>query len=106
MSQQYTLKTGTMWHDSAGNEREAEVRVTYTAHRGHAGTMIDPPEPDSVEIVSIVPVDPAVTLPDGYADGDFDDTFFDECLEDYAAEMEEAAEWRAQSRRDALMGGF
>ncbi|WP_159975814.1 MULTISPECIES: hypothetical protein [unclassified Novosphingobium] len=106
MSQRYTLKAAAMWHDSVGNEVEAEVRVTYTAHRGHAGTMIDPPEPASVEIVSIVPVDPTVTLPAGYAAGDFDETFFEDCLEDYAAEMACAAEWRAEARRDALMEGF
>lgn len=106
MSARYTLRTTVMWHDGRGCECEAEVRVTYTAHPGHAGTMIDPPEPASVEIVSIIPVDPSVTLPSGYSAGDFDEAFFEDCLEDFTAERDEAAECRAQSRRDALMEGF
>lgn len=42
-------------------------------------------------------------LPDDY---EATDELIAECLADWAEEDAEAEEWRAQSRRDQLMGGF
>ncbi len=95
--------TSIMWHDSTGGEVEARVRVTYSRFKGFAGDWTDPPEPAAVEIVSIFPLDSTDPVPDHFLT---DESLIEECLEDWANEEVEAAEWREQSRRDSLMGGF
>ncbi|WP_347271878.1 hypothetical protein [Rhizorhabdus histidinilytica] len=98
------FKTTLIWHDSRGGECEAECRVTYRGIKGFAGDLTDPPEPDSIEIISIVDVaNPKDAVPDHFFE---QEELIAECMEDWAASEIEAAEWREQSRRDQLMGGF
>ena len=78
--------------------------MTYSHYKGSPQTMIDPAEPASFEIVSITSLDPSVALPPEWSDGERDEELFEECFADWRAELDDAAEWRAQSRRDdALM---
>lgn len=105
MSAGYTFTTFIAWMDGE-DERDACVAVTYTHYKGSPQTMTDPAEPPSVEIVEIAPVDPSVTLPGEWTDGSRDEELHPECFEDFKVEMEAAAEWRAQSRRDQMMEGF
>lgn len=98
------FKTWLRWHDSTGAELEAQVWVTYSRHKGHPGDRIDPPEPDSVDIDAITDVDdPEQSIPKNFYD---DDCLLQECFEHWNNDEIEAAEWREQSRRDALMEGF
>lgn len=85
------------------DETEYDVRVRYQYDKGYAGSYYQPPEPPSVEILEIKPADKALIVPDCFYE---DDALIAECLADVEAEAEEAAEWRAQSRRDQLMGGL
>lgn len=85
------------------DETEYDVRVRYQYDKGYAGSYYQPPEPPSVEILEITPADKALIVPDSFYE---DETLIAECFADVEAEAEEAAEWRAQSRRDQLMGGF
>lgn len=103
MTQRGSFTTSITWNDG---EDEAKVRVLYVGRAGSPQTMTDPEDPASIEIISINPVDPAITLPAEWTDGDRDEELYDECFEDWDAEAENASEWRAQSRRDQLMGGF
>lgn len=96
------LKTATAWTDAFGEEREALIGVRYTVHKGFRGDHIDPPEPATVEIDDVKVIEGG-PLPD---DWEAPDELLAECLADWAEEAIEAAEWRAQSRRDQLMGGF
>lgn len=84
-------------------ETEYDVRVTYSRSKGYAGSFYEPAEEPSVEIVSIEPADKSITVPEQFYD---DETLIAECMDDWACEEEDAAEWRAQSGRDSLMGGF
>jgi hypothetical protein len=98
MSRERTFTTTHMWHNSVGSECECEVKVTYTFHRGCEPTMVDPGEPDSIEVISVVPI------ASDYDPGDIDlEAFADECMADHADMIEDAAERRAESRRDDLM---
>lgn len=100
------FKTSIMWHDSRGSEIEADVIVIYERTKGYAGDRIDPPEADSVEIISVkhAVADPeAPTIPASF---DEDEGLIAECLEDWALDEIEAQEWRAQSRYDQSMEGF
>lgn len=100
----HKFKTVVIWHDSRGSEREASVIVTYCRHKGFAGDRIDPPEPDNVEIVDIIDeANPGDRLPDHIFQ---DDALIQECFDHWNNDEIEAAEWREQSRRDSLMGGF
>ena len=103
MSGRGILTTSIMWHDSRGSEVEADVRVIYSRRKGFRGDHIDPPEPSSVEIVEIQCADKSVTIPEHFYE---DEALLAECMEDWASEEIEAAEWREQSRRDRLMEGF
>ena len=102
MATRGTFATSLCWEDANGDEIEADVRVLYSRDKGFAGDHIDPPEPASIEIISITPADPTVIVPTRF---ETDDDLIAECMADWAAEEIEAAEWRAQSRRDQLMEG-
>jgi len=92
--------TAIAWNDG---EDDAEVRVVYSTHKGSPQTLVDPEELASIEIVSITPLDPTVTLPPEWTSGDRDEELYVECSADRDDEIAEAAEWRAQSRRDDLL---
>lgn len=70
------------------DETEVEVAVTYTFHKGWKGDRTDPPEPDSVEIQSVTP-----DIPDW-------DTLVEECFDDHANYLADAAEYRWRMARD------
>lgn len=89
--------------DNELGENEYDVRVLYQYDKGYAGSYYQPPEPASIEILEITPADKSITVSDSFYE---DEALIAECFADAAAEAEEAAEWRAQSRRDQLMGGF
>lgn len=97
-----TMKTTLLWHDSRGGECEAEVKVTYTAHKGYEATLVDPSEPPSVEIQSIVD-SYGDSVPDHFMT---DEDLMAECLQDYAEYLIEAAEYRAEMRAEALREGW
>lgn len=103
MSGRGSFKTSLLWHDSRGSEIEADVRVTYSRYAGYKGDHHQPSEPASVEIVEIQCADKSVTVPEHFYE---DKALLAECMEDWASEEADAEEWRAQSRRDRLMGGF
>lgn len=103
MTHRGSFSTGIIWHDSVGREIEADVRVTYVGSPGSPQTMTDPGYPAEVEIIDIVPNDKSITVPEAFYE---DDGLVDECFEDWRNDEEDAAEWRAQSRRDQLMEGF
>lgn len=84
-------------------ETEYDVRVLYSHDAGYKGSFYEPAEAPSVEIISIEPADRSITVPESLYE---DEGLIAECFADWRADQEEAAEWRAQSRRDALMGGF
>lgn len=84
-------------------ETEYDVRVLYSRDAGYKGSFYEPPEAASVEIIDIAPSDKSITVPDAFYE---DEDLIAECFADWRAEQEDAAEWRAQSRRDQLMGGF
>lgn len=96
------LQTSIVIEDELG-ETEYDVRVLYQYDKGYAGSYYQPPEPASVEILEIKPADTALTVPEHFYE---DEGLIAECMADVAEQAAEAAEWRAQSRRDALMGGF
>jgi len=94
--------TTLMWHDSRGGEVEAKVRVIYSFLRGSEPSFYDPGSPDEIEILSLQPVDGETVIPEHFLTSE---ELLSECAADHAAEQENAAEWRAQCRRDdALMG--
>lgn len=98
MSRERTFTTMHMWHDSVGSECECEVEVTYTFHRGCEATLVDPGEPDSVEVVSVTPI------VSDYEPGEIDlEAFADECMAEYADMLADAADYRAEQRRDDLL---
>lgn len=103
MTDRGILKTHLMWHDSRGSEVEVDVRVIYSRDKGYKGSYYQPAEPSSVEIVDIQCADKSVTVPDHFYE---DEALLAECMEDWASEEADAAEWREQSRRDRLMEGF
>lgn len=84
-------------------ETEYAVRVLYQYDKGYAGSYYQPPEPASVEIIEITPTDQSLTVPEHFYE---DEGLIAECMADVEEQAAEAAEWRAQSRRDQLMGGF
>jgi hypothetical protein len=97
-----TFSTSIVIDDELG-ETEYDVRVLYQYDKGYKGDYYHPPEPDSVEIIKITPADSGFIVPEHFYE---DDGLIAECLADAANEAVEAAEWREQSRRDALMEGF
>ena len=102
MSGRGILSTSITIEDELG-ETDYDVGVIYSRSKGFRGDHIDPPEPSSVEIVEIQCADKSVNIPGHFYD---DEALLAECMEDWASEEIEAAEWRAQSRRDRLMEGF
>ena len=81
------------------DEQDSDIRVEYSFYAGYKGSQIEPPEPASVEITSITPADPSITIPDDlYEDGDL----LAECMAHYRDMLDDAAERRAEDRREAL----
>lgn len=102
MSWRGILSTSITIEDELG-ETDYDVRVIYSRDKGYKGSYYQPAEPSSVEIVEIQCADKSVTIPEHFYE---DEALLAECMEDWASEEIEAAEWRAQSRRDQLMEGF
>ncbi len=96
------LSTSIVIDDELG-ETEYDVRVVYQYDKGYRGDYYQPPEVDSIEIIDITPADTSFIVPESFYD---DEALIAECFADVAEQAAEAAEWHAQSRRDALMGGF
>lgn len=84
-------------------ETDHAVMVTYETHAGYRGDYYQPPEPPSVEITGIKAKGGTMIVPDHFYE---DEGLIRECFDDWKADLEEAAEWKAQSRRDMMMGGF
>ena len=84
-------------------ETDYDVRVLYDRYSGFAGDRIDPPEDASVEIIEITPADKSITVPEHFYE---DDALIAECMEDWAIEVADAEEYRAEAARDRLMEGF
>lgn len=98
-----TFKTNVMWHDSAGNECEAEVRVTYVGRHGFPQTLTDPAEPATVEITDITPLIAGTFLREGLLE---DDGLIEECFEHWRDTCEAAEEARAEDHREMLRLGL
>lgn len=96
-----TFKTHLIWHDSIGNERNCDATVTYVGTNGYPPSLEEPGEPDSVEILSVVDTDGA-DLPDHFLT---DEWLIAECHEHWEADVEAAAEYRAEARREAHLLG-
>lgn len=99
----HKFKTTVMWHDSAGNECEAEVSVAYERHKGYKGDRIDPPEDDSVEIIEIKQTiaegDEYRPLPAHLMD---DDALLAECKQHWIDDEIAGEEYRAEQRAEML----
>lgn len=98
-----TFKTNVMWHDSRGNECEAEVRVTYVGRHGFPETRENPAEPATVEITDITPTIPGTFLREGLTE---DDGLIEECFEHWRDTCEAAEEARAEDHREMLRLGL
>ena len=94
-----TFTTHVGWHDSAGNEREAEVRVTYVGRHGFPETLTSPAEPATVEITEIEPLVLGTDLP---ADLHERDDLIDACFDHWRDTCEAAEEQRAEEYRERL----
>lgn len=92
--------TNIIWHDSAGNEREAEVRVTYVGRHGFPQTLESPAEPATVEITDITPLIAGAFLREGLLE---DDCLIEECFDHWRATCEAAEEQRADEWRERMM---
>jgi len=102
MTVRNNFKTVLCWQEG-DEDREAEVRVFYRGIGGCGATLETPSEPDTVEIDEIRWLAGDKPLPDNAEENA---SLIDECFADWTEYLQEAAEWRAQSRRDRLMGGF
>lgn len=84
---------------------EIELSVIYDCSPFVAATYWQPAEGGEVELISVKHKGAEFTLTD-----DEETALLAECQDRAGADWEEhqaeVAEWRAQSRRDALMGGF
>lgn len=92
--------TTLMWHNSRGGEVEAKVRVLYSALEGCPPSFDDPGSDGELEILSIEPEDRETIIPEHFLTSE---ELIAECWDDWQAERENAAEWRAQCRRDDLL---
>lgn len=83
-------------------DEEIELRVCYSMTTPRAATYLQPAEGGEVEIVSVKRDGADFRLTDAE-----ENALLDMCEQrapqDYADELAEAAEWRAQSRRDAIL---
>lgn len=93
----------TTWIERGNDELELAVIYDVTPYR--AATHLQPAEGGEVELISVKHKGAEFNLTDAE-----EAALIAECQErgqrDYAEEMSEAAEWRAQCRRDQLMEGF
>lgn len=108
MSAGHKFKTSIMV-TLAGVEHEWPATITYARHKGYAGDRISPPEPATVEVVSI-----ALTGAQGgqmYLPAAVEDHFNDDSeiiallMQDWADDSAAAAEYRAEARREARLMG-
>ena len=86
-------------------EQEYSGTVVYARHKGFAGDMTDPPEPASCEITGIT-IDFTGTLRIPLHDlivAELEKDLMPELMEDWAADMADAEERRAEQRRDDRM---
>lgn len=81
------------------DEQDSDIRVEYSFYAGYKGSQIEPPEPASVEIIDITPADPLIIIPDDLYE---DDDLLAECMAHYRDMLDDAAERRAEDRREAL----
>lgn len=98
-----TFTTNVMWHDSAGNECEAEVRLTYVGRHGFPQTLESPAGSATVEITVIEPTISDVELPEGLFERD---DLIEECFEHWRDTCEAAEERRAEDHRERLREGL
>lgn len=87
----HTFQTTVHYMDAATEEDVAtEVTITYRHIKGYPAAWDEPGERDSVEIDSVAP-----DVPDAcYGD------LVEAAFEDYANYLADAAEWKADMRRD------
>ena len=85
------LSTSIVIEDELG-ETEYDVRVVYQYDKGYRGDYYQPPEADSVEIITITHADAALIIPEHFYE---DEGLIAECFADAASEAAEAEEWRA-----------
>jgi len=101
-----TLKTALLFQLAGQEEKEAEVLVRYFVHRGCQATYERPGENDSFEIEAMhlidgdKPIDITWMLDRGFY-GEQD--FAEECGQDYAEHLAEAADYRDELRREQSM---
>lgn len=81
------------------DEQDADIRVEYSFYAGYKGSQIEPPEPASVEIINITPADPLILIPNDLYE---DDDLLAECMAHHCDMLTDAAERRAEDRREAL----
>ena len=79
-----------MTHTFTTKIQGQEVTITYAYHRAYAGSYYEPPEPASIEIQSVEPAMPE----------DVWEEMESLCFEDYSEYLADAAEYRAELRRD------
>lgn len=98
-----TFTTNVMWHDSQGNEREAEVRVTYVGRHGFPQTLENPAEPATVEITAVEPIELGTDVPAVFiGNGELEAL----CFEHWRDTCEAAKERRAEDHREMLRLGL
>jgi hypothetical protein len=86
-------------------EQEYAGTITYERHKGFAGDRTDPPEPASCEITGIT-IDFASRSKPPLSDlivAELEPDLMPELMEDWAADMADAEERRAEQRRDDRM---
>lgn len=93
----HSFKSNAIWHDSTGMECECEVIVEYDRYAGYDGDRINPPEDSRVEIIGITPVNAEYDVPDSAIDLD---AYAEDCEQHWADEIADAAEARAEARRE------
>ena len=97
-----TARRFTFWHYIERGDDELELFVTYSGTRHVPATYWQPAEGGEVELISVTHNDAEVALTDAE-----ESTLIDVCQQrvgsDFAEYDADAAEYRAESRRDALM---
>lgn len=109
MSTDHTFKTEIL-ATLAGVEHEWPAVIRYARHNGYAGDRTSPPEPASIEVLSIALMGKhgvETCLPVGLEDRFNDDEEIIALLmQDWAEDEAAAAEYRAEARAEALAERF